>query len=86
MPIRVSAQVLTTASEPSSGSGWLREIKHDGHRVLAFVCDGRLRLLNRNGYDVDARMEAEAAYRSVLRKPFLTAQLVEAVKAALVGR
>ena len=34
------------------GEGWLHEIKHDGHRLIAIVDGGgRLSLVSRNGYD-----------------------------------
>jgi len=44
---------------PPDGEGWLHEIKHDGHRLIAIVdSGGRLSLVSRNGYD---RTEAFAA-------------------------
>src|SRR5207342_3518235 len=37
---------------PPDGEGWLHEIKHDGHRLIAIVdAGGRLSLVSRNGYD-----------------------------------
>jgi ATP-dependent DNA ligase len=40
----------SSAAEPRAGGGWLRELKHDGHRLVA-IFDGRggLRLVSRNG-------------------------------------
>jgi bifunctional non-homologous end joining protein LigD len=52
LPDRVHLQIVSSAAEPPAGDGWLHEIKHDGHRLVAVV-DGKgvLRLLSRNGYD-----------------------------------
>jgi bifunctional non-homologous end joining protein LigD len=52
LPTHVRLQIVGSAPEPPAGDGWLHEIKHDGHRLVA-VIDGRgvLRLLTRNGYD-----------------------------------
>jgi bifunctional non-homologous end joining protein LigD len=40
----------TSAPSPPSGPEWLREIKHDGYRMLA-VSNSRVRLLSRRGID-----------------------------------
>jgi bifunctional non-homologous end joining protein LigD len=52
LPTHVRLQIVGSAAEPPAGDGWLHEIKHDGHRLVAIV-DGKgvLRLLSRNGYD-----------------------------------
>jgi bifunctional non-homologous end joining protein LigD len=48
----VRLQILTPCKTPPSGDGWLHEIKHDGHRLVAILPgDGQLMLLSRNGYD-----------------------------------
>jgi bifunctional non-homologous end joining protein LigD len=45
-------QVCTASAEPPAGDGWLHEIKHDGHRLLAMLDGaGGLRLLSMNGYN-----------------------------------
>src|SRR5690349_18025863 len=51
LPSRLSLQLVTPASEPPAGDGWLHELKHDGHRLVA-VLDGRggMRLISRNGH------------------------------------
>jgi bifunctional non-homologous end joining protein LigD len=52
LPTRVHLQIVGSAAEPPAGDGWLHEIKHDGHRLVAVVDGtGVLRLLSRNGYD-----------------------------------
>jgi bifunctional non-homologous end joining protein LigD len=52
LPTHVRLQIVTSAAEPPAGDGWLHEIKHDGHRLVAIV-DGRggLRLISRNGHN-----------------------------------
>src|SRR5438105_10626202 len=52
MPRDVRLQIVTPCKRPPSGDGWLHEIKHDGHRLVAILPgDGQLILLSRNGYD-----------------------------------
>jgi bifunctional non-homologous end joining protein LigD len=52
LPTSVKLQVCAAAAEPPAGDGWLHELKHDGHRLVA-VLDGRggMRLISRNGYN-----------------------------------
>jgi ATP-dependent DNA ligase len=52
MPRDVRLQIVTPCKRPPSVDGWLHEIKHDGHRLVAMLRgDGQLMLLSRNGYD-----------------------------------
>jgi bifunctional non-homologous end joining protein LigD len=51
MPGEVRLQIVSGCAEPPPGEGWLHEIKHDGHRLLASVAGERLQLISRNGYD-----------------------------------
>ena len=39
------------AQEPPSGAGWIREINHDGFRIMARRDGTRVRLYTRNGYN-----------------------------------
>jgi len=51
-PRDVHLQIVTPCKRPPSGDGWLHEVKHDGHRLVAILPgDGQLMLLSRNGYD-----------------------------------
>src|SRR4030095_12592544 len=51
-PASVRLQIVMPSSAPPDGEGWLHEIKHDGHRLVAMIADSaRLRLISRNGYD-----------------------------------
>jgi hypothetical protein len=51
VPRDVRLQIVSSCVEPSSGDGWLHEIKHDGHRLVAIPAGERLSLISRNGYD-----------------------------------
>src|SRR5437764_14839111 len=52
MPRDVRLQIVTPCKRPPSGDGWLHEIKHDGHRLVAILPGrGQLKLLSRNGHD-----------------------------------
>jgi bifunctional non-homologous end joining protein LigD len=48
---RVRLQIVAASAEPPGGQGWLHEVKHDGHRLLAIVASDGLRLISRNGHD-----------------------------------
>ena len=44
-------QLLSRASEPPNGDGWIHEIKYDGYRLLASIERGKVRLITRGGLD-----------------------------------
>jgi bifunctional non-homologous end joining protein LigD len=52
LPADVPLQIVSPCAQPPDGDGWLHEIKHDGHRLVAIVPGrGQLKLLSRNGHD-----------------------------------
>ena len=51
MPGEVRLQIAWLAPRRRSAGGWLHEVKHDGHRLVAIVSGERLKLVSRNGYD-----------------------------------
>jgi bifunctional non-homologous end joining protein LigD len=52
LPARVRLQIVSPCAEPPEGEGWLHEIKHDGHRLIAIIVGrGSLKLLSCNGID-----------------------------------
>jgi bifunctional non-homologous end joining protein LigD len=51
IPRPLPLQIVTSCPEPPDGEGWLHEIKHDGHRLLAIVSGDDLKLISRNGHD-----------------------------------
>lgn len=59
LPSRVELALVSPSAEPPAGDGWMHEVKHDGHRLVA-ILDGRggLRLTSRNGFDRTAAFRA----------------------------
>jgi bifunctional non-homologous end joining protein LigD len=52
VPADVRLQIVMPCKKPPEGEGWLHEIKHDGHRLIAILAGrDQLRLLSRNGHD-----------------------------------
>jgi bifunctional non-homologous end joining protein LigD len=52
LPADIRLQIVSPCARPPEGDGWLHEIKHDGHRLVAIVPSrGQLKLLSRNGHD-----------------------------------
>ncbi len=51
MPKRLKPQLATAADKAPQGDDWLHEIKFDGYRTLAFLEDGKARLVTRSGLD-----------------------------------
>ncbi|TMJ84918.1 MAG: hypothetical protein E6G79_08760 [Alphaproteobacteria bacterium] len=52
VPADIRLQIVSPCIRPPDGEGWLHEIKHDGHRLVAIVPSrGQLKLLSRNGHD-----------------------------------
>ena len=54
--VEYSPQLLSRASTPPEGDGWLHEIKYDGYRLIASLARGRGRLRSRSGADWTARL------------------------------
>ncbi|MEL6318255.1 MAG: DNA ligase D, partial [Pseudomonadota bacterium] len=54
-PKRVAPQLPSPAPLPPEGPDWAHEIKHDGHRTLAFLQAGAPRFVTRGGLDWTAR-------------------------------
>ena len=40
-PTSVHLQIVEPSPAPPDGEGWLHEIKHDGHRLIAILDAGR---------------------------------------------
>ena len=51
LPGAVRLQIVSHCAEPPVRGGWLHEVKHDGHRLVAIVSGERLKLVSRNGDD-----------------------------------
>jgi bifunctional non-homologous end joining protein LigD len=48
MPPRIHPMLAEAVDEPFDSAEWLFEIKWDGYRAVAFIADGKLRLVSRN--------------------------------------
>jgi bifunctional non-homologous end joining protein LigD len=55
MPTTIHPMLATSVDEPFDGPAWLFEIKWDGYRAIAFIDDGRVRLVSRNQNDLTAQ-------------------------------
>jgi bifunctional non-homologous end joining protein LigD len=55
MPAAIHPMLATSVDEPFDGPDWLFEIKWDGYRALAFIENGKLRLVSRNQNELTQR-------------------------------
>ncbi len=55
MPTVIQPMLATPAAKAFDDPGWLFEIKWDGYRAVAFIEDGRVRLVSRNQNDLTAQ-------------------------------
>jgi bifunctional non-homologous end joining protein LigD len=55
MPTAIHPMLATPVDQPFDGPEWLFEIKWDGYRAVAFLQDGKARLVSRNQNDLTAR-------------------------------
>ena len=56
MPTTIHPMLATSVDEPFDGAEWLFEIKWDGYRAIAFIEDGKLRLVSRNQNELTAAL------------------------------
>ena len=54
MPREIHPMLATLVEEPFDDSQWLYEVKWDGYRAVAFVDDGKARMVSRNQNDLTA--------------------------------
>ena len=55
MPTAIHPMLATSIDEPFDGPDWLFEIKWDGYRAVAFIENGKLRLVSRNQNELTQR-------------------------------
>jgi bifunctional non-homologous end joining protein LigD len=55
MPTAIHPMLATTVDEPFDSPDWLFEIKWDGYRAVAFIENGKARLVSRNQNELTAR-------------------------------
>jgi bifunctional non-homologous end joining protein LigD len=55
MPTTIHPMLATPVDEPFDGTDWLFEIKWDGYRAIAFIENGKVRLVSRNQNELTPR-------------------------------
>ena len=55
MPSAIHPMLATSVEKPFDDPAWLFEIKWDGYRAIAFLADGKVRLVSRNQNDLTAQ-------------------------------
>ncbi len=77
-PATFRPQLAASGATVPAGSDWLHEIKFDGYRMLAWIVDGKPKLLSRNGQDWTGRFPAVAAALGALglRQALLDGEVV----------
>jgi len=55
MPTTIHPMLAESVEQPFDGAEWLFEIKWDGYRAIAFIQDGKVRLVSRNQNDLTPR-------------------------------
>ena len=55
MPATIRPMLAESVAAPFDGAEWLFEIKWDGYRAVAFIADGKVRLVSRNQNDLTER-------------------------------
>jgi bifunctional non-homologous end joining protein LigD len=77
MPTRIAPQLARPTPEPPAGAGWVHEIKHDGHRTIAYLDRGRVRLETRAGNDATRRFSpiAELLTKLPVRSAILDGEI-----------
>ncbi|HEY3974430.1 MAG TPA: non-homologous end-joining DNA ligase [Candidatus Sulfotelmatobacter sp.] len=55
MPAKIHPMLAESIGEPFDGPEWVFEIKWDGYRAIAFITDGKVRLVSRNQNDLTPR-------------------------------
>jgi bifunctional non-homologous end joining protein LigD len=78
-------QLATLVDAPPEGSQWVHEIKFDGYRLLAFLANGDVRLLTRNGNDWTPKFPAISASVAKLKAKSAVVDM-EAVVLDTVGK
>src|SRR5208283_4152946 len=61
MPSAIHPMLATSVDKPFDKRDWLFEIKWDGYRAIAFIDEGRVRLVSRNQNDLTAQFPELAA-------------------------
>jgi bifunctional non-homologous end joining protein LigD len=61
MPTSIRPMLATPWEEPFDSDDWLFEIKWDGYRAVAFIRNGKVRLVSRNQTEIPKHVKAKTA-------------------------
>lgn len=61
VPDSIAPQLATLADAAPATDDWLHEIKFDGYRIMAWLKNGKTKLMTRNGHDWTTRFREQAA-------------------------
>ena len=77
-PAKFKPQLATLASSVPEGENWLHELKFDGYRALAFIENGKVRLVSRNDNDWTKRFRSvsDALKKLRIKKAVLDGEVV----------
>jgi bifunctional non-homologous end joining protein LigD len=77
-PATFKPQLATLGSKVPTGDNWLHELKFDGYRALAFIENGRVRLVSRNDNDWTTRFRvvADAVKKLGIKNGILDGEVV----------
>jgi len=67
IPNKINPMLATSVEKPFSDSEWLFEIKWDGYRAIAFLEEGKVRLVSRNHNDLTAQFAELRALPASIR-------------------
>jgi len=78
LPAKFSPQLATLASRIPAGENWLHELKFDGYRAVAFIENGKVRLVSRNDNDWTQRFRgvADALRKLRIKDAILDGEIV----------
>jgi bifunctional non-homologous end joining protein LigD len=80
MPEKLSPMLATLVKKPFSGPEWFFEPKLDGYRVVAYLQDGQVKLISRNGLDTTAKFPQ---VKAELQKQTVSQMLLDGEMVAL---
>ncbi len=85
LPGDFQPQLATLASRVPEGDDWLHELKFDGYRILAFIENGKVRLVTRRGNDWTSRFRpvADALAELSIKSAILDGEVVSLDKQGL---
>lgn len=78
LPAKMSPQLATLVPTVPEGDDWLHELKFDGYRLLAFIDDGKVKLITRRGQNWTSKFRkiAQAMAELPVKQAILDGEVV----------